>query len=86
MNRDSMATVAQDQLSRLLDFIGRLDEVSIRYSLRSFRDSVCVAIVVPGERWEVEFMAEGGVEVERFVSSGDIGDESELEVLFRDFA
>jgi len=31
-------------------------------------------------------MAAGGVEVERFVSSADIGDERELEVLFRDFA
>lgn len=31
-------------------------------------------------------MRDGGVEVERFVSAGGIGDEAELEVLFRSFS
>ena len=41
-----------------------------------------VEIAVPGERWEVEFFADGTVEVERFVSEGGICGESELEKLF----
>jgi hypothetical protein len=39
-----------------------------------------------GERWEIEFMEHGGIEIERFTSSGDIADETELDVLFHDFS
>ena len=31
-----------------------------------------VEIATPGGRWEVEFMDDGGVEIERFVSDGTI--------------
>jgi hypothetical protein len=79
--------VLADQFKRLLDFIRRLDAASISYRLTSIRpDSVCVDVHVPFERWEVEFMEEGWVEIERFKSNGHIGDETELAVLFRDFS
>lgn len=45
-----------------------------------------VEIAVPGERWEVEFMEDNTVQIERYKSDGIIKDESELEVLFKDFA
>ena len=44
-----------------------------------------VEIVVPGERWEVEFFGDGQVEVEVFKSPGIIGGEEELDRLFREF-
>lgn len=79
--------VPVDQFSRLLAFMGRLEDARISHRLVSFRpDPICVDVVVPGERWEVEFMEYGGVEVERFRSDGEIRGEAELEVLFRDFS
>jgi hypothetical protein len=33
---------------------------------------------VPGHRWEIEFMRDGSIEVERFTSSGEIGGEELL--------
>jgi len=84
---DEYGPVADEQFLRLLDFVQRLDRAGICHRLMSFRaDSVCVDVSVPGQRWEVEFMRDGGVEIERFMSAGDIGDEAELEVLFRDFS
>ena len=44
-----------------------------------------VKIAVPGERWEVEF-SENDVRIEKFESTGKLFDETELEVLFRNFA
>jgi hypothetical protein len=41
-----------------------------------------VIVAVPGERWEIEFFEDDHVEVERFVSSGTIEDESALDDLF----
>ncbi len=81
------STVPVDQFSRLLAFIRRLEDARISHRLVSFRpDSICVEVLVPDERWEVEFMEYGGVEVERFRSDGEIRDEAELEALFRDFS
>lgn len=45
-----------------------------------------VEVAVPGQRWEIEFMEDGTVEIEKFISDGDYYDEQELEVLLRDFA
>jgi hypothetical protein len=79
--------VATDQFTRLLDFVRRLDEAHFWYRLTSIRaEAVCVEIAVPGERWEVEFMEDGEIEIERFRSNGEIANEQSLEVLFTDFA
>ncbi len=42
-----------------------------------------VRINVPGERWEVEFLQDEDVEIERFVGDGAIYEASILEELFR---
>jgi hypothetical protein len=74
----------------LLCLLRRLDTAKISYSLRRVReDAVTIDIVVPGQRWEVEFVDYGDevhIEIERFISNGEIGDESLLEDLFRDFS
>jgi hypothetical protein len=71
---------------RLLDFLNRLDQAHIFYALNHTRpDSMMVAISLPGWHWEVEFMADGSVEVERYESVvGVQSDPKMLEALFAD--
>jgi hypothetical protein len=45
-----------------------------------------VEIAVPGQRWEVEFMEDGSIEIEKFISSGQIFDGKEIEELFSEFS
>jgi len=44
-----------------------------------------VIVTVPGQRWEVEFLEDGRVDVEKFVSDGTISGENELRRLFDEF-
>jgi hypothetical protein len=72
---------------KLLDFLARLQEHKHHYRLSCWRDeAIMIELAVPGERWEVEFFADGHVEVERFRSDGRIADESVLNELFTTFA
>ncbi|HXU35560.1 MAG TPA: hypothetical protein VN937_04300 [Blastocatellia bacterium] len=41
-----------------------------------------VIAAVPGERWEIEFLDDGTLEVERFVSNGQVCGEEALGELF----
>ena len=72
---------------RLLLFLSRLEEHKISYSLEHARaEAIMVEVAVPGERWEVEFLADGSVDVERFVSTGNICGEEVLADLFAAYA
>jgi len=79
-------------MTKLIDFLNRLEEAKISYHLLKCRDfSITVMITVPGERWEVDFLYEDGdvcsdIWVERFKSNGTLYGESELETLFREFS
>ena len=44
-----------------------------------------VEVVVPGQRWEIEFLDDGTVDVEKFISDKDFYEESDLDGLFREF-
>lgn len=73
----------KNQFSKLVAFLERLDEAKISYSLQHSRDdAVMVLAYAPGEYWEIEFMEDGDVDIERFRSNGEIHDESMLEELF----
>ena len=73
-------------MNKLLKFLTDLESAHIRFTLEHNRtDTIMVLIVVPGERWEVEFYPDGEVEVEVFRSAGMSG-ETELTRLFRDFS
>ena len=74
------------KIKKLINFLEELEDKGIFFSLDKIRDSILVEIAVPGEKWEVEFFADKHIEVERYVSVGEICDESELEILFRDFS
>jgi len=68
--------------TQLLPFLNDLRAGKIYYELRQRReDAIMVEIAVPGERWEVEFLNDGSVEVEVFRSDGQIYDEGHLKKL-----
>ena len=73
-------------MDKLIKFLEKLEDKSIYYRLNKIRDSILVEIVVPGQRWEVEFFADGDVQIEKFFSDGEILRESELDVLFNNFS
>jgi hypothetical protein len=57
------------RLGSVLDVLNRLDGAHISYDLKHTRpDSLMADIAVPGWRWEVEFMSDGSLEIERFRS------------------
>ncbi len=77
----------KDNFTQMLDLCRRLDDKGIAYHLEHSRyDALMIFIDVPGERWEVEFLENGDIEVERFVSDGEIGDESWVENFFARFS
>jgi len=66
-------TTYTGRVSEVLDFLVELDSRSIAYTLaRPRRTALLVSVVVPGQRWEVEFTDEGGIEVEVFTSGGTV--------------
>jgi len=60
-------------METLLAFLVNLEERKISYRLEHNReDSIMALIAVPGERWEVEFFADGKIEVEVFGNSSGV--------------
>jgi len=74
-------------MEKLFSFLEELKKRSIFFSLGQSRENaVMVSVVVPGERWEVEFFRDGAVEIEKFKSNGEIFDEKEIDSLFEKFS
>jgi hypothetical protein len=74
---------SQNQFRKLLALLERLDEAKIPYQLRHSRDDALMVIAfAPGQYWEIEFIEDGEIEIERFRSDGHIDDASVLEELF----
>lgn len=76
-----------NSMDKLTAFLSKLEDYHIDYSVMHQRaDALLVAVALPGERWEIEFFGDGVVEVERFISSGEIHDEDVLQELFDRYA
>ncbi len=75
-----------ENLNKLINFLTKAEDNKIYYTLSKIRDSILVSVAVPGERWEIEFMANGDVECEKFVSNGEIFNDSIFDELFRNFS
>ena len=74
-------------IKALINFLNKLEESSIFYKLSKVRnEAIMVEIAVPGQRWEIEFMEDGTVEIEKFLSDGEFYDGKEIEILFKDFS
>ena len=72
---------------KLTRFLKRLEDNMIFYKLDTVRDDyIMVEVVVPGQRWEVEFSPDGDVVVERFKSFEDVGNEKLLDQLFEEYS
>lgn len=75
------------ELKEFIHFLNRLEEKHIFYKLSKVRtESIMVEVAVPGERWEIEFMEDGTVEIEKFIGDGDFYDGKEIEALFAKFS
>ena len=72
-------------MEKLIDFLNKLEQNKIYYKLNKVRDAIMVEVAVPGQRWEIEFFKDGQVEIEKFLSNGEIYSESEIESLFSEF-
>lgn len=71
-----------DAFSKLSRFLSDLDMYDTSYTLSHNRENaIMVVIVLPMERWEVQFFSNETVEVERFQSLG-FSDEEDFEALF----
>src|SRR2546426_2351572 len=69
--------------NNLVAFLDRLEQKCISYTLAHNREeAILVLVAVPGERWEIEFLRDGTVEVEKFVSTGEISDAESFSELF----
>ena len=73
-------------IKSLVDFLDELESRKLCYTLSKIRDSILVEVPVPGQLWEIEFMVDGSIEIEKFVSDGTMYDHREIETLFRDFS
>jgi hypothetical protein len=74
-------------LKELINFLNTLEEKNIFYRLNKVRnEGILVEVAVPGQRWEIEFMEDGNVEIEKFISDGDFYDVKEIESLLKDFS
>jgi hypothetical protein len=77
----------KNTFSKLLAFLAELEQGKISYTLAHQRDdAIMIVAVVPGERWEIEFFDDGAVEVERFISNGEIYGESALSELLAKYS
>jgi hypothetical protein len=71
----------------LVTFLDKLEHQRISYTLAYHReDALMVLVAVPGERWEIEFRSDGSIEVEKFLSSGEIHGAESLGELFARYA
>jgi len=71
----------------LVAFLAKLEQQRINYTLAHNReDALTVLVAVPGERWEIEFLSDGSIEIEKFLSTGEIHDAESLGELFARYA
>ena len=78
--------IVLETIKSFVEFLEMLDKRNIYYKLNKVRDSIMVEVAVPGQRWEIEFMSNGSIEIEKFLSDGEIYGYSEIEKMFEDFS
>ncbi len=67
--------------------LNRLRRAKIHHVVRHDREgAVTIGIAIPGERWELDILEDGTVEIEVFQSDGTIHGESKLRELFTRFS
>ena len=69
-------------MNGLLDLLDWLEENKIYYRLNKVNDNILVEVAIPGERWEIEVLRSGVLQVERFISTGEITGDLTLDDVF----
>lgn len=76
-----------DNLKDINKFLNILDDKKIYYHLNKIRtESIMIEVAVPGQRWEIEFLEDGTIDIEKFISDGSFYGKEELEVLLNEFS
>ncbi len=76
-----------DRLNDILDLLRRLDTAGIYFELARPRDeALMILVTVPGERWEIEYLEDGTIEIEIFRSDGELKGPEALADLFSRFS
>jgi hypothetical protein len=74
-------------IKEMNDLLNQLEDKNIFYRLSKVRtESIMIEVAVPGQRWEIEFMDNGTIEIEKFISDGQIYNNHELTTLFQDYS
>jgi len=55
-------------LEQFLAFVAHLQEEKIHFALKCVRDAIMVTIVTPPAYYEIEFFANGEIEVQKFAA------------------
>ncbi|MGK7941226.1 MAG: hypothetical protein AB4062_13980 [Crocosphaera sp.] len=72
-----------DFFNKFLTFLNKLEQQKINYQIHHHRDeAVMITVSIVGERWEIEFLENGDIEVEKFISNGEIEGEEALKEIF----
>src|SRR3989442_11564055 len=75
--------MSRNLFDKLTSFLTGLEHGGISYTLAHNRDeAIMISVAMPGERWEIEFLDDGSIEVERFISNGEVHGEEILKELF----
>jgi hypothetical protein len=60
-----------DPFAKLMGILRSLEAAGIHCAVTRYRpNAVSIQATVPGERWEIDVLEDGGVDFERFVSAG----------------
>ena len=74
-------------LKNINEFLNMLDKRKIYYQLNKIRpDGIMIEVAVPGQRWEIEYMEDGTIEIEKFISDGSFYGAEELNILLDQFS
>ena len=73
-------------MKKIIDFLDELESRKIYYRLNKVRDGIMVEVAVPGQRWKIEFFDDHHVEIEKFISNGEIYSEQEINNLLSNFS
>jgi hypothetical protein len=63
-----------NSLAQLLEFLARLQSSKISFSLDCVRDAIMVIVPAPSKYHEIEFFADGHIEIQTFGPSGAVAE------------
>ena len=74
------------KLSEFIALLNKLESHNIYYELKKVREeAIMIEVAVPGQHWEIEFLDDDSVDIEKFIADGELYNVEELETLFKDF-